>query len=80
MACRFIENDKLDAGNITKQRCFSLTNHPGDACIGPVIGEISNNGQSVARVADRGKTNETNVLRFGLGKQLRKIDNKGRAR
>ena len=60
----FIENDKLDVGDIRHQGGFGFADNPCNAGFRPRILNGSDDGERVARVADRRKANDTYFFRL----------------
>ena len=74
----FIEDDKLDVRDIRKQQRFDFGDNPGDTGTGPVILQITNNGERMAGIAKRREADDTYV--FGWRVQMSQVDTGERSR
>jgi hypothetical protein len=72
----FIENDKLDIRNIGHQAGFGFADNPGDWRFRPGILNGADDGERMAGIADRRKTDDTNTLWRRLLEHLMKAGNK----
>jgi len=63
---RFIEDDKLNLGNIPNEGSFGFADNPGDAGIWPGFLQNAQGWQYMTDIANSGESQQADTFRWGL--------------